>query len=130
MITVTCQYTGFEFEANSKRSKNHPQVAAFLNEASKNRFKNGAYAKAKSLLSEAKGQFDTVEELMEAVQAAYSEWCDSGDANITVKSFKQRQAEARNQINAWFRKEDALRYEERTDGNAYSGPASGDFDRR
>lgn len=130
MVTVTCQHTGFEFEAASRRSKNHPQVAAFLNEASGNRFQRGAYAKAKSLLSEARGQFDNIDELMQAVQAAYAEWCDSGDANISVKSFKQRNAEARNQINAWFRNEDALRYEERTDGNAYSGPSSGDFDRR
>jgi len=37
MITVKCQYTGIEFEARSKRSKNHPVVSALLSEANKNR---------------------------------------------------------------------------------------------
>ena len=35
MTTITCQYTGIEFEANSARAKNHPVISAVLAEAQK-----------------------------------------------------------------------------------------------
>lgn len=83
-ITVTCQYTGIEFEASSKRSKNHPAVAKFLDEASKDRFHVGAYAKAKSLLTEAKGQSDSIDEIMVAVNEAFNAWCN-GEAQPKLR---------------------------------------------
>jgi len=87
-ITVTCQYTEIEFEAASKRSKNHPLVAAFLDEAAKDRFHSGAYNKAKELLTEAKGQSSDIDEIMTAVRNAHAAWCD-GEAKPKVRIVRQ-----------------------------------------
>lgn len=83
-VTVKCQYTGIEFEAASSRSKNHPLVAKFVDEASKDRFHVGAYAKAKELLAAAKGQSDDINEIMTAVRSAFDAWCN-GEAKATVR---------------------------------------------
>ena len=91
MYTVTCQYTGIEFEAESKRTKNHPQVSAWLNEVAKDGFKSGAYAKAKELLAEAKSRFDNVDDCMTAVKAAYAAWY-SGAQSVKVLSWRERVA--------------------------------------
>lgn len=108
-VIVKCQYTGIEFEASSKRSKNHPLVAKFIDEASKDRFHVGAYAKAKSLLAEAKGQSDDINEIMTAVRNAFDAWC-SGEAQpklyVKPKYYATRGDDD---------------YEEMTDGNAYGG---------
>ena len=93
MTTVTCQYTGIEFEASSGRTKNHPKVAKFIDEASKDRFHVGAYAKAKELLAAAKGQTDNIDELMTAVNDAFDAWCN-GEAKATVRIVKQWKASA------------------------------------
>lgn len=87
-VTVKCQYTGIEFEASSTRSKNHPKVAKFLDEASKDRFHVGAYNKAKELLAAAKGQTEDIDELMTAVRSAFNAWCN-GEAKATVRIVKQ-----------------------------------------
>lgn len=90
MITIKCQYTGFEFEAESKRSKNHPAVASFLNEANEDGKRAvGAYAEAKRLLTDANGNFDNIDSLMEAVTAAYTDW-KSGARGKSVMSYKER----------------------------------------
>lgn len=52
MITVTCQYTGIEFEATSKRQKNHPKVSDLLNAAAKDG--GSAYNVAKQRFAEAR----------------------------------------------------------------------------
>lgn len=85
MTTITCQYTGIEFEG---RGKNHPKVSKFLDEASKDRFHVGAYAKAKELLVAAKGQTNDIDELMVAVNDAFAAWCN-GEARPTVRVVKQ-----------------------------------------
>lgn len=90
-IKVTCQYTGIEFDAASKRSKNHPAVAKFLDDASSDRFKNGAYAEAKRLLVEARGQFDNIDDLMAAVNEAYTEWYNAAPG-VKVKTMAERKA--------------------------------------
>ena len=46
MTTITCQYTGIQFEAESRRTKNHPMVSALLTEAAKDRYNPGAYRQA------------------------------------------------------------------------------------
>ena len=108
-VTVTCQYTGIEFEASSKRSKNHPLVAALLNEASKDRFHIGAYAKAKELLAEVKGQSSDISDIMTVVNKAYAAWLN-GEATPKLR-IKPR-------YYATVRKDDD--YLEQTDGAAYS----------
>lgn len=93
MTTITCQYTGINFEAASTRTKNHPKVAKFLDEASSDKHHVGAYAKAKELLAEARGQSDDIDEIVTAVTAAYRGWLN-GDApqrlRIEKKSFMTR----------------------------------------
>lgn len=75
MVTITCQYTGFQFEAESRRSKNHPFVSAFLNDANaEGKYKVGAYSKGVELLNAAKGQFDTIEELIAFVREGFASW--------------------------------------------------------
>lgn len=85
-----CQHTGIEFEAESNRSKNHPLASKFLNEANEDgkRF-NGAYAEAKRLLTEAAGNFDNIDDLLIAVNAAYADW-KSGARGKSVMSYKER----------------------------------------
>lgn len=109
--TVTCQYTGIEFEAASKRTKNHPLVATFLAEASSDKHHIGAYAKAKELLAEAKGQSDDINEIVTAVTAAYRGWLN-GDAEQRVRIVKK----------SYMTREGLPgEYDELTDGNAFSG---------
>jgi hypothetical protein len=84
MITI-CERTGIQFETDSKRVKNHPIVMAFLNDANKDaRRYAGAYSKASELVAQAKGQFDSIDELMAAVNEAYTAWKD-GDAKAIVR---------------------------------------------
>ena len=51
MVTITCDKTGIQFEAASKRQKNHPKVSNLLNWAA-TKGKPGAYGVALNLLSE------------------------------------------------------------------------------
>lgn len=85
MFTITCAKTGIEFQTESKRQKNHPLVSAFLDESNRDgRRYTGAYAKASELLTEAKGQFDNIEDLMTAVREAYTAW-QNGEAKPVIR---------------------------------------------
>jgi len=67
MVKVICQHTGIEFEARSKRSKNHPRISALLSEANKNR----AYNAVKDALAEGRELgFETIEQFEEFARAA------------------------------------------------------------
>ncbi len=119
MITVKCQYTGIEFEAESSRTKNHPAVSAFLLEASKeNGHYRGASHTAKTLIVEADG-YDNIDEFMTAVRNAYDSWKTSGTAAKVVKTHAEKIAAGERRI-AWATQNTS--YEEATDGNAYSNP--------
>jgi hypothetical protein len=101
MFTIKCQYTGIEFEAESKRTKNHPAVTRFLNEANDDGKRSvGAYAEAKRLLTEAAGNFDDIDSLMAYVTAAYAAWKD-GAKGYTVVTHKQRMEAQRQRDEAW-----------------------------
>jgi hypothetical protein len=90
MFTITCQYTGIEFKAESKRTKNHPAVTAFLNEANDDgKRAMGAYSEAKRLLADAAGKFENIDDLMSVVNAAYADW-KSGARGKSVMSYKER----------------------------------------
>lgn len=108
MPTITCQYTGIQFEAASSRSKNHPLVAKFIDEASKDRFHVGAYAKAKELLAAAKGQSEDINEIMAAVQDAFTAWCN-GEAKATVRIVKQWKPGVRRDLDREFNDVDEFR---------------------
>lgn len=121
MITIKCQHTGFEFEAASKRSKNHPMVSDFLNEAAKdNGHYRGASHVAKTMVSEAIG-YDTIEELIADVRTAYDAWKETGDSKKVVKSFQERKEAGKRAI-GYMERQHAGWYDEATDGNAFSDP--------
>lgn len=106
-MLVICDKTGIQFETDSKRVKNHPRISAFLNDANKDgRHYIGTYGKASGLLAEAKGHFDNIDELLNAVNEAYEAW-KSGDAKAIVRvtnGMRIRQqkdaSDRRDQINA------------------------------
>jgi hypothetical protein len=62
MVTVICQYSGLEFEAASKRSKNHPRVAILLEDANR----KGVYGDVVSAMARAKREGVTGEGVIEA----------------------------------------------------------------
>jgi hypothetical protein len=111
MITVTCQYTGIEFEARSKRSKNHPQVSEFLNAANKdsNHYR-GSYQAAKDIFAQIKTQNITkIDEAMQLAAQAYEEW-KSGDAAPVIRKTqgdllreKKQYSKEREKINSVLR---------------------------
>lgn len=101
MFTIKCQYTGIEFEAESKRTKNHPMVTSFLNEANDDGKRSvGAYAEAKRLLTDASGKFEDIDELMAFVTAAYAAWKE-GARGYTVITHKERMEAQRKADEAW-----------------------------
>ena len=120
MITK-CQHTGFEFEAATSRSKNHPLVASFLNEASKqNGHYSGASQAAKQLVSEATG-FDSIEELLSSVEDAYESWKTTGKARKVVQTHKEKVQAGERRIGKFLGLTEG-QYEEATDGNPFSDP--------
>lgn len=121
MITIKCQHTGFEFEAASKRSKNHPMVSDFLNEAAKDNGRyRGASHVAKTMVSEATG-YDTIEKLIADVRTAYDAWKETGESKKVVKSFRERK-EAGKRWERYMNRRESGWYDEATDGNAFSDP--------
>lgn len=54
MVTITCQYTGVVFEADSRRQKNHPKVSRLLNSCANDRSNPSAYNLAQAALRRAK----------------------------------------------------------------------------
>lgn len=54
MVTITCQYTGVAFEADSRRQKNHPKVSRLLNSCANDRSNPSAYNLAQAALRQAK----------------------------------------------------------------------------
>lgn len=117
MITMTCDKTGIEFQAESKRQKNHPLVSRFLNDAGKD---NGRYAgasrQAQQILASIKaaGYTDINEAIAEA-KAVYADWCENGAKARTVMSYKQRIAASNAAIRTMRRMDDGM-VEELNDG--------------
>lgn len=85
MITK-CDKTGIEFDADSKRQKNHPLVSGFLDEANKDsRRYIGSYAAAQQILGEIKAAGMTdINEAMQYANEAYRAW-KTGDAKPVVR---------------------------------------------
>lgn len=65
MVKVICQHSGIEFEADSKRSKNHPMVSDLKNRANK----DGNYREVNNAMDAVKkaGGYATIEEYMKMV---------------------------------------------------------------
>ena len=66
MVTVKCQHSGIEFEAKSKRSKNHPQVSELKNKAAN----DGNYTEVCQAMDavQEQGGYETIDEFLAQVQ--------------------------------------------------------------
>jgi hypothetical protein len=118
-MLVICDKTGIEFQAESKRQKNHPMASAFLDEAAKDNGRYvGASRKAKEILAEIKaaGYTDINEAIAEA-KAVYADWCENGNTSRRVMSRKERLARSE-KYTAFARKltSGGVSYEELNDG--------------
>lgn len=111
MITVICDKTGIEFEATSKRQKNHPRVSAFLDEANKDsRRYQGSYQAAQQILVDIKANGMTdIDEAMQYANAAYNAW-KNGEAKPVIRQTvgsilraKKDASRARDEQNAFLR---------------------------
>lgn len=101
MITMTCDKTGIQFEADSKRQKNHPLVSRFLNDANADsRRYNGSYQAAQQILAEIKAAgIDNIEDAMEYANSAYAAW-RNGEAKPVIRKtqgdyLRERKAQSR-----------------------------------
>ena len=104
-MIIKCQHTGFEFEAQTARSKNHPMVADFLNDAGKdNKHYRGASHTAKQLVSEASG-YDNIEELIADALTAYAAWQVTGESRKVIKTRAEMNATAERKYKWLIRKE-------------------------
>ena len=74
MITITCQYTGVTFEADSRRQKNHPRVSKFLNACANDKGNLNAYHMAKGAFRMAKeAGLTDIDEIMAFAERYLSE---------------------------------------------------------
>lgn len=65
MVTITCEKTGIQFEAATRRTKNHPQIMAWLSDA----YKNNWLSEAEGTIREGKIQgWTTIEQFIEALR--------------------------------------------------------------
>ena len=64
-MLVTCEKTGLQFEAATKRTKNHPKIMTIVNEANK----DGWYREALQTLQDGReAELDTLEDFLELLQ--------------------------------------------------------------
>ena len=89
MVTVTCQYTGIEFQAKTARSKNHPTIARLLEDANK----KGVYGQVVDALTAAKNAGLTGEAVIEAGRVAMvsglkasAQWAEAWRAEAKAKA--------------------------------------------
>lgn len=117
MFTTTCDKTGIQFEAESKRQKNHPLVSKFLDAAGKDNGRYvGASRKAQEILASIKraGYTDINEAIAEA-SAVYADWCENGNNSRTVMNHKERIQAGERTIRHMRRMDDGV-IEELNDG--------------
>jgi len=95
MVTVTCEKTGIQFEAATKRTKNHPTIMAILNEA--NRY--GWYSQALEAIKQGReAGYTTIEQFQVALTEAEAAYKEQRAVLIHKQVQEQREAkEARRQ---------------------------------
>ena len=93
MTTITCQYSGLEFEAKSSRAKNHPALADLLSRA----HRDGNYSQMVETLQAVRkaGGYTTIEEFVALVNARLQKREEKFRAAEAVS--KQRRDEAEQQ---------------------------------
>lgn len=98
MATVKCDKTGIEFEASSKRQKNHPLISALLNEASKDRYNTGTYRIAMEACEQVKA--NGVEDINEAIAYIRERMSGNTNAKLSQRAAEKRERKERNEERA------------------------------
>lgn len=111
-VTVTCQYTGIEFEAASKRSKNHPAVSRLLTEASNDKHNPNRYRLTVNAFAEArKAGLTDIDEIMTFVNEVVTNGVEAAYRQRKAAAEQQRaQDEARKEAQQRRRDRNALLY--------------------
>jgi hypothetical protein len=104
MVLVTCEKTGIQFEADTRRTKNHPTIMGWLNEAAK----DGWYNQALSTIKQGREQgFTTIEQFADALRATEeSHKCASNAVYAAENARKRAEQDARREratTNAFLR---------------------------
>lgn len=97
MVTIICQHSGLEFEAETKRTKQHPRIATFKAKADR----DGTYRDANNALTEAnkRGGYTTIDEYMAFVNTIMLEYRDKERIrHDRAAAAYRREEEARKQM--------------------------------
>lgn len=91
MVTVICQHSGIEFEAATKRTKQHPEIATLKDRANK----EGNYREVGDALDTVKkaGGYSTIEEYMDLVRTELQTKRDA----FLARAAKQREWQAKDE---------------------------------
>lgn len=90
MVEVVCEKTGLVFEAKTRRTKSHPTVMAWLNQA----YEEGWYAEAQHpLYGDTKKQFSSIDEFVAFYKNLREKTLHAKHAEQQEKSRRQREQE-------------------------------------
>ncbi|SRR6266700_1168480 len=90
MVKVICEKTGIEFEAATKRTKNHPSIMMILNDANK----YGWYADAlEALKSGRKSGFSMIEQFVSALRNAEEQYKEQTNAVYAAQNRERKAVE-------------------------------------
>ena len=95
MITMICDKTGIQFQADSKRQKNHPRVSQLRQEAAKDKHNVGTYRIALEACAEVKASGS--QDIDQAI--AYIEDRMRGNTNVKLnaRAVEKRERKERNE---------------------------------
>lgn len=100
-VKITCQYTGLEFEAATRRSKNHPKISAWLQSANTDGWYNQALA---AIQAGREAGFTSISEYINLLSETEKAAKAGIDAEIEkrVLEFRQRKADAAARQEAYY----------------------------
>lgn len=99
MIIIKCDKTGIEFEASSKRQKNHPLISRLLNEAASDKHNGNAYSVALAACAEVKKLGGmTIDEAVTLINRRLSGNSEDNDAARQAEAQRKREEAARREV--------------------------------
>lgn len=90
MVEVICEKSGLRFESATKRTKNHPQIMGWINDA----YKDGWYQQCLNIIKEGREQgWTTMEQFAEALRDAEMAAKAEQNAHIAAENQRKRERE-------------------------------------
>jgi hypothetical protein len=87
MVLVTCEKTGIQFEAATRRTKNHPTIMGWLNQAAKDGWYNQAYATIKQGREQG---FTSIDQFVDALRVTEVQAKAANDAAYAAEQERKR----------------------------------------